>query len=402
MARYFIYEGNIERLEKKIAIIERKCAKYNLHFHYEQVGEEFHEVEVDGEKVNARFVEVEIEGLMKHQDWEFIAKVDHYEEGNIIRQFKTDIEVPSRYRHTDPICEHCNTHRGRKFTYLVHNTSTDEWKQVGSSCLKEFTMGLDAEDVARYISFFDTVIEFEGCYGGSSYTPYYDLKEFLCYAKETVNKFGYVSATKAEEDGDISTRVRTWNFYNTLGRGSRQMGSKTVIEEAERIGFDATTEEISTWVDGAINWIRNIDIEELEGNSYLFNLHLACSKDYFEYRNSGFIVSLMPTYYRHLADIEYKERKAREAKMNSSRYQGEVGQRISFKPASINCVCSNDSFYGISFLYRILDEAGNVFMWSTGSVIESDKDFQKITGTVKSHSEYNGTQQTFLTRCRIA
>ena len=41
MNTYAIYEGNLERLEKKIQTIKNKCIKYGASFHYAVVGEEF-------------------------------------------------------------------------------------------------------------------------------------------------------------------------------------------------------------------------------------------------------------------------------------------------------------------------------------------------------------------------
>lgn len=54
---YSIYEGNFERLEKKLTAIKNKCSKYGCEFHYAQVGEEFRTITTEeGEKVTARFV----------------------------------------------------------------------------------------------------------------------------------------------------------------------------------------------------------------------------------------------------------------------------------------------------------------------------------------------------------
>lgn len=39
--KYAIYEGNIDRLEKKLKRISNKCKAYGCDFHYEQTGEEF-------------------------------------------------------------------------------------------------------------------------------------------------------------------------------------------------------------------------------------------------------------------------------------------------------------------------------------------------------------------------
>ena len=106
--RYEIFEGNLDRLEKKLARIEKKCKKYGADFHYEVVGETYREVESEGETCTTRFVIVDVEGFAKINNWEFIATIDHTENGNIIRNI-VEIEIPDRYRTSDGYCEHCNT-----------------------------------------------------------------------------------------------------------------------------------------------------------------------------------------------------------------------------------------------------------------------------------------------------
>lgn len=129
--QYSIYEGNMERLEKKLKRIENKCNKYgNTNFKFEVVGTEYKEIELDnGKKINTKFYIVDVDGIAKVNDWVFVAIIQHKDNGNIIRQFKTDIEVPEKYRHTESICEHCNYKRVRKDTYLIYNEVTNEFKK---------------------------------------------------------------------------------------------------------------------------------------------------------------------------------------------------------------------------------------------------------------------------------
>lgn len=159
--KYAIYEGNLDRLEKKLKRIFNKCKAYGCDFHYEQTGEEFRELKDEkGNKYTARFVLVEAEGTAVINDWEFVAELEHTEKGNIITGV-AGIEVPERYYTTTPVCEHCNSKRYRKNTYIVRNKTTGEFKQVGKSCLKDFTHGMSAEAVTQYMSLFDTLIEGE-------------------------------------------------------------------------------------------------------------------------------------------------------------------------------------------------------------------------------------------------
>ncbi len=113
--KYAIYEGNLDRLEKKLKRIFNKCKAYGCDFHYEQTGEEFRELKDEkGNKYTARFVLVEAEGTAVINDWEFVAELEHTENGNIITGV-AGIEVPERYYTTTPVCEHCNSKRWKTY-----------------------------------------------------------------------------------------------------------------------------------------------------------------------------------------------------------------------------------------------------------------------------------------------
>ena len=158
---YLIHESNMERLMKKLTTIQNKCAKYGCEFHFEELGEVFQDTkdEATGEVHTARYIEVEVSGIARIADWEFVATIEHAEPMNIIRSFRPEYEIPARFYTADTFCEHCRTRRYRKDTYIVRNTQTGEFKQVGKSCLKDFTGGLYAEQVAQYISWFDELIK---------------------------------------------------------------------------------------------------------------------------------------------------------------------------------------------------------------------------------------------------
>ena len=186
--KYFIHESNIERLEKKLTTISNKCQKYGCAFTYEVISEQFVKNEAGEVK---RYIEIETEGIAKVNDWVFVAVVNFHENGNIIRKCgNTEIEVPERYYTSEPICEHCNAKRRRKDAYIIMNTTTGEFKQVGRSCLKDFTCGLSAELVAQYIAAFDSMIEGEAVASGWHVVEYYDTKEFLQYVVECIKHFG--------------------------------------------------------------------------------------------------------------------------------------------------------------------------------------------------------------------
>ena len=101
---YEIFEGNMERLEKKLTRIANKCKKYGCDFRYDKVGETFRKlIDDNGGEYTARFIQIEAEGTAIINDWRFIASVEHTENGNIIKKCCYDVEVPEKYYSNKPI-----------------------------------------------------------------------------------------------------------------------------------------------------------------------------------------------------------------------------------------------------------------------------------------------------------
>lgn len=286
--KYAIYEGNIDRLEKKLKRISNKCKAYGCDFHYEQTGEEFRELKDEkGNKHTARFILVEAEGTAIINDWEFIAELEHTENGNIITGV-AGVEVPERYYTSKPMCEHCNSKRFRKNTYIVRNKQTGEFKQVGKSCLKDFTHGMSAEAVTQYMSLFDTLIEGETPEPGCAFQRYVSTKEYLLYVAETIRHFGY---TRSSDEG-ISTASQAIDFYDAAhGRAVTKEYLQDLIDKMESVNFDIDNQSSVELVSNALVWIS----EQEENNNYIHNLKTACSLEYVK-GNFGLYASLFPAY----------------------------------------------------------------------------------------------------------
>lgn len=93
---------------------------------------------------------------------------------------------------------------------------------------------------------------------------------------------------------------------------------------------------------------------------------------------------------------------------NPSQYVGNVGDRLDLIVTFMRRhIYEKPSFrgYGVDHIAINLfrDDNGNCFVWKSASayfnVAEGTK--VKLKGTVKEHSDYNGTKQTILQRCKI-
>lgn len=382
---YEIFEGNMERLRKKLTTIRNKCAKYGCEFTFEEQGEIFREVkdEDTGRQYTAKFIQVETSGIARISDWEFVATIEHAQPYNIIRSFREDITVPEHYYTADTCCDHCKTRRTRKDTYIIRNTQTGEFKQVGKSCLLDFTNGLSAEGVAQYISWFNNIISGQAPVPG--FKTYYNVTDVLAFAVEAVKMYGY-----RPSDWQESTKEVTVQQLKRFGG----------FEKREADGFNGDRPENYTKAEAIQKFVVDMPVEF----GYVTSLKAACSKVFCEWRDLGFIVSAVSCYNK--AQERGAKRAAEKKAAKKSSWVGTVGQRMQLNNLSVRLLTSWDGEFGYTYLYKFIDEQGNIFTWKTGKWVSDTDEIAEdlrvsLKGTIKNHSEYKGEKQTELTRCSI-
>lgn len=402
MNTYRILEDNMERLQKKLTRIRTKCKKYGCDFVYNEVGEEFLDVVDDyGMKHTCKFIKVECEGTAIVNGWRFAATLEHHNNGNIVRKLIDDVEIPDKYFTCEPGCDHCHAKRHRKDTYIIYNDDTQEFKQVGSSCLCDYTHGFSAEAAAAYIALFDELIQGQTPYGSGYTSNYYEVKEVLKYAADLVNHIGYRSS---QYEGGQNTKEMTLDAirYDTC-RGQMMKASVYEVESyRDKFNPDYSSPELLKYVEDAIEWVKN---EDDTGNSYIHNLKVLVNDEYITYKNFGYVVSIVPTYNKHIEKVTQAAERAKQRASESatSNHIGNVGDRITISNIqSIECIYSWETMYGMTLRYKIVDEAGNVYMWDSSSGLVGDDEVTSIVGTIKKHDEWNGVKQTWLTRCRVS
>jgi len=405
MNTYLILEDNMERLQKKLTRIRTKCNKYGCDFVYREVSEEFKEVKnEDGSKQTCRFIVVECEGTAKINGWRFIATLEHHDNGNIVRKLIDEVPVPEQYFNCEPTCDHCHSIRHRKDTYLIYNQDTNEYKQVGSSCLCDFTHGFDAEAAAAYIALFDELIKGEAPYEGGYSAPYFRTVDVLKHAADIVDHIGYRSSSWDGPRNEMNTRVQTHTSLKyDINPHSLMPAYKEAIETYRtRFNPDYNDPELISYVEDAMKWVKDSE----DNSDYMHNLKVIVDSEYIQAKNFGYAVSIIPTYNKYIEKKTEADRRAEahEAEAKISNYIGEVGQRVTLTgDCEISIITSWETDYGITIRYKIVDTNGNVIMWDSSSGIRDNdrEEVVSITGTIKKLDEYNGVKQTWLTRCRV-
>lgn len=84
-----------------------------------------------------------------------------------------------------------------------------------------------------------------------------------------------------------------------------------------------------------------------------------------------------------------------------SKWQGEVGDRITRYLTVTKVAELPDGYYGPSTFYLFEDEEKNEYTWTTAARKLELGETYEIVGTIKALSKYKGKEQTVLTRCRV-
>ena len=392
---YAICNDFYPALEKKLNHISKKCAKNGNPFIFQKIGEEVRKIHKNDHEEYVKFIMVEVEGTAKIANWEFIATLENHSSGNIIKRYNTTIDIPEKFLYSGNFCEHCNSKRQRKNLYIIHNVETDEWKQVGGSCLMQYTNGLNMEYVAAWMDGITELEENNGVVMGS-YTSYYEVDKVISFATEIIRKIGYFNAS-----ADLPTKsLVSCMLVNRLDKAIRLINKDLKsfkVEEFSREDF--LRDETAETVQKIMEYYSNLD----DSSEFIHNVQVILTEGYVTRKNIAYLCYLPEGYAKHIQ--KEKRDKAREAEKAKSDYFGEIGKRYKDMPVkSIEVVAAYESMYGIMYIYKIMLENSCVLTWKTSKYLfscDEEVNVEKITFTVKEHREYKSEKQTEVTRCKI-
>lgn len=389
---YLIPTENMESFEKKIARIRRKAERAKVDFSYKRLEPIQKETDLPG--ITVECVPVMVECKIHYENWIVIAVLDHHEVGNVIHLVEgewrpsAELALPSRFRTAKSFCEHCNTMRSRNKTVVIYNTQTKQFKQVGTTCLREYTGGIDADMIAAFEECTKEPTEFTGFTSHSKW--YIDIKDFLAGVVASSSLYGYVSKSKARA---ISEENNKATVEPTCDITVRLMSCQSVEKEWEDI---YESDDTKTFVEEALEWIKNMDAESY---SYFDNLKVVCSSELVELKNIGYAASLIASYKNHLK----AEKKLKEAKKQNEMYHyyGNVNDKVSLQ-GNLACVANYDTQFGTMYVYKMI-QSSCIFVWKTSKYLGIDDSGKEamITGKIKEQSEFRGVRQNILTRCKV-
>lgn len=391
MATYTILNSMAKDICRKISRITKKCEKNQVPYTFSISDPYTKIVSVDDKTFEVSLVDLNLDVMFKLNGWSSLGLVQRKD--GIVQCYFNDASLIAQFKYTDFHCDHCRKNVYRNSVTILENES-GERKVVGTSCVKEFTSGLDGNLIAEVSEYMRVLNEkssdlksiidgekYDGEFFESNGIRTYDVVNIVSAAKRLIDQYGF------EPSGSMNA---TYKFIMSAYDRSRV--------ESEALD--------------AVEWIRCLSEEDVNRSSYLFNLRQIIDAGYCTTRHFGFLTSLIPSYrkseYKRLLD-------AKNSDVKVSEHVGSVGDKISVKVTYTNTHVYNTQF-GCSFIHLFMDDSGNIFKWSTGTGlrftindnhINNTQQYRldkgatiQLSGKIKAHDEYHSQKQTVLTRCK--
>jgi len=349
--------------------------------------------------IEVPYVTIDVEGESPViSGWTFVARFEFSEEfGLLIKKVSKNATIPSFYlkdNGNSHLCEHCLSNRKRRKAYLVQHSMLGTWRQVGSSCVKDFTGHVSPEKLARYWAIME---DLEGINeedwdlgrGSQEEIGEFYLGDYLTRVATITKAEGFISKAKASQDLGIATAVDALNWMHAKTPSAKKHYEHFIIDQEDA---DLAQE--------AIQWAKEIADEEAWDNEFKFtlrNIARAGTVPSYHVGQAGYMIE---AYKKAMGYIEEKKQRA-EKTQTIEYYPAEIKDRVDLSDLKLVFHTTFDTQYGITHLYKFTDEK-HVFVWFASSgqgLVEGQ--VVSMKATIKKFEEFQDTKQTIITKAKI-
>lgn len=329
---------------------------------------------------------------------------------NIVVDINDKYKIPEEYRHTDICeCQHCGIKRDRLISFIVARIDNEKTKisdkeeyenfmQVGSVCVKNFTDGRDVKELIKYFDLYNQLAEgnelsSDRSVGLTRLVKAEDYVHDYLKAKSLAPKASIRSIDKIASE-NFSPYSESFDWYNEMAQ--RVKAESTDIDKIKAKAI--------------IDFIKFSDNNE---DNNIFSSKVLFKQNYL------FTNQTLPLQ-RVIENILSEELKAtREQELidknilkEQQSHLGILKERGEFilKLESIKPMASAYGT-GVKYLHNMRDQNNNlVASFFNGKLFENadeeknnidNKIFFKMQGRVESHGEYNDEKQTVMSRIKF-
>lgn len=361
------------------AVIEEGIKK-NYVYNQKTVYGEYLSKDIDVECVKIRIVG----SSPKVEGYTFVSYIEIVGEDFQFFPYKDNLEKPNI---EDLSCEHCHVKRKRKYYYQLEKDG--EIITVGKSCLKDFLGHINIENLLMKLNFLFEDFSEKGMFKSIGYVNY---NEYLYDVTVACNYLGKESALK----NDIF-------FYTSLlDQSESDMRYEDKIKKEE---YKKYCKKYKKELNEEFEKVKEY-FSSPKANNFENNIYLEMKKDMVSPRKAKYgLIRYAPiSYYKMKIRIKEEEKQKEAAKKSS--FVGEIKEKRNMN-LRYDYTRSYSTQYGSSYFHYFKDEKENVLIWSSmksmndlvGDVVDQEESFD-LSFTVKSHKEYNGLKQTYITRVK--
>lgn len=376
------------------------------------------------------------------EGYEFIAKVEHTPDGNILNYAPraSDKSIPHEYRTATQQCDVCRTTRDRNNTFILKLENDDQKRfpekkkgdfvMVGSGCLKRFLPGTSASSLMEYAEMIESIrssiqeaSEMEddsgnmsgGYNGRGDYMSQEELGLWLSAVYLHTGKF--ISKKKATEFQTSSTIDNVFSAMNS--RTGMERGRDIEDPVHRRMREDEVFINKANSLNAEfLEWAKTKDFDALmtqnpNFSDFYHNLKVLSKQNTFKTKNSGFFSALFATFLRDKGEMEKKS--AQKKASADFTYFGKPGEKIKVK-IKVNKIKEYESQYGQGLIINMegngqevdsatgqpLSKRGNLLYFTSKFELEEGEEAE-IEATVKSHqpNKYTQIPETVITRAKV-
>jgi hypothetical protein len=392
LTRFLVPHWAVGEAEARIAAANRRLERAGIEQRFEATWSEPHLVERDG--VRHLYQDLTLNHpKISYGGWEFVAALDQVETGTVIR-VRPGADLLGWRPPDEPVCDHCHRRRHRHVTYVVRN-GDGTTMQVGSSCLANFLgvkpAGLWALDDDPLGMGDDD--SFGGWPGGngSSAAP---LREVIATALAVSDGGRQYVSKAAAAAGLTSTASAVSNaLYSPARTVQERLDAERIAAAADRFDADGTVDEV-------LQTVRDMQT----GSDYADNLRTLTAGQYVNARHVALVASAV-TVWARAKEIEQVRRA--EVASYVPGYVAPVGEKVPagtvLTVSKVRYLDDPYSYYGgVNTLVLMRDEQGRIVKWFASGRHDLDAGQQVRIGggRVKSHEQYEGKDQTVVTRLK--
>ena len=347
---------------------------------------------------------ITVGSMPKHNGHTFIGKIVHTEAGNMLAMAPAfqSMSIPPEWREAKPTCDHCNTKRSRKDTFIIQ-TPQGSIQRVGRNCLADF-LKEDPSSLVALAAFEDELRrcmeedpDSDGCWGGGCRWTI-GVWHYLTCAFASVEQKGFVKSD-CQVDGCCPTKSDAMFLAEPAPKGNDRQS--VAMREDWKKRQPTELHEVETI--GALLWIEEEVKKVAAHNDYVWNLNVALQQRGIERNNMGLVASLPAAYARHLGrEAELRREREGQKELPASKHVGTKGERLQLEVivTGIHGYVSSMGEAKSVVKARTLD--GSDLVTFTGGKHPPMEDIGKtfkVKGTVKDHNDFKGRAQTVLSRC---